>query len=210
MSQVDSETVDIAIVGAGLVGASLAVRLGQSEVCKDLSIALIDANSPPAPLVSSQTSDFDPRVVALTHRSQLLLAELGVWSSLLASEGGHGPCPYTDMRVWDGEGTGKIHFHCSDVGAESLGYIVENNLLISRLNGRVAGLERLKSFWGRALTTLKMSGSGVKLAFGKAPSLRARLVVGADGANSQVRALGGFDTRQWQYGQRANHVDPAF
>ncbi|WP_111641399.1 UbiH/UbiF/VisC/COQ6 family ubiquinone biosynthesis hydroxylase [Marinimicrobium alkaliphilum] len=188
---------DLIVVGAGLVGASLALAVARARPA--LSIAVLEASSgQPA---AYQGEHFDPRVVALTHRSEGLLADLGVWSSVLAERA----CAYTDMRVWDGEATGHIHFGAQDIHAEHLGHIVENSLLVRALRTalraqsgvtlhQAAVLDRLVLPRGReGLTRVSLSNG---------EQLSAPLVIGADGAQSRVRDLAGLATREWDYGQQ--------
>lgn len=113
---------DVIVVGAGLVGSALALGLAQ----QGWQVALVEgdtrasvlAEPPPA----RDVSDFEPRVSALSLASEALLTALGAWSGVLA--GRH--CRYQDMVVWDGDGTGRIHFSAGDLQAPALGTLVEN------------------------------------------------------------------------------------
>jgi len=73
----------LVIVGAGLVGATLAALLSQHNSAQSLRITLIDRNSAPI-LPTREPYEYDPRVVALTHASQEILQNLGVWQSIEA------------------------------------------------------------------------------------------------------------------------------
>src|SRR4051812_37500035 len=106
----DTQEFDIAIVGAGLVGASLACIIAQNEQARSLRIALIEANND---VQHFSGESFDPRVVALTQASQNLLRQLNVWEEIEQAR----VCGYRDMHVWDGEGTAEIHFSSADVRA---------------------------------------------------------------------------------------------
>src|SRR5690606_25513244 len=68
---------------------------------------------------------FDSRVSALTPASSKLLTDLGVWPALTQLR----VSPYTDMHVWDADGTGSIHFAAADLHIDCLGHIVENSLV---------------------------------------------------------------------------------
>ena len=103
------------------------------------------------------------------------------------------------MTVWDGDGTGRIHFDAAELHARSLGTIVENRNIVRALfeslsDSSVQLLDgvRVKA-WSR--------GQGVELEDGR--RLAARLVVGADGALSRLRQWSGLATREWDYGQQA-------
>ena len=121
-----TQTFDIVIVGAGLVGASLACAIAQESNAQDLRITLIEAGGDAQHFEGEL---FDPRVVALTQASQNLLAKIGVWNEVLQTRA----CAYRDMHVWDGEGTADIHFNCAEVRENHLGHIVENSVIATAL-----------------------------------------------------------------------------
>ena len=106
--------------------------------------------------------------------------------------------PYRDMRVWDGSGTGSVHFSAASVHAEVLGHIVENRVvqdaLLDRLHDSQIGL-----LGSARLEQLRRSGDGWLLTLADGRELRAPLLVAADGANSAVRRLAGCATREWDY-----------
>lgn len=190
---------DLIIVGAGLVGATLAARLASGEQGGALRIALIEAGGEPD---SFSGEEFDPRVVALTPASEQLLRELEVWEQVAAER----VCPYRDMEVWDGEGNGAISFSAADCQADRLGHIVENSLLVRSLRHRLKDLPQVELIQPASVTELSLpdqAGEPVEVMLDNGTRCRAALVIAADGAQSQLRALGGFDTREWTYDQRA-------
>ena len=92
---------DIIIVGAGMVGATLAC--GLAEEAEQLKIALIDANEPK---FDWDKNSYDMRVSAITRASQRLLKNIGAWKKILEQR----VSPYQDMFVWDAGGKGEVHF----------------------------------------------------------------------------------------------------
>lgn len=190
---------DLIIVGAGLVGATLTARLASGERGAKLRIALIEAGGEPERFSGEE---FDPRVVALTPASEQLLRELAVWEEVSAER----VCPYSDMEVWDGEGNGTISFSAADCQADHLGHIVENSLLVRSLRRRLQDLPQVKLIQPASVTALnlpKQAGEPVEVTLDNGTHCLAPLVIAADGAHSQLRVLGGFDTREWTYDQRA-------
>ncbi len=186
---------DVLICGGGLVGLALALALVPTK----LRIALLDPQpAPPVPQGKCDQSDFDPRVSALTPASRLLLEGLGVWKALEALR----LCSYTDMRVWDADGTGSIHFSAAELHQPCLGYIAENGLISAVLaqaaqaSGQIAfvqgSLEAFSAQSGQQLVTL--TGG---------EQISCKLLVGADGGSSRVRALAGIGTQEWDTGHRA-------
>ncbi|MDH4555927.1 2-octaprenyl-3-methyl-6-methoxy-1,4-benzoquinol hydroxylase [Pseudomonas sp. BN417] len=180
---------DLIIVGAGMVGSALALALKDSG----LDILLIDG-SPLSVKPFDQATPFEPRVSALSAASQRILERLGAWSGVTARRSS----PYGEMQVWDGSGTGQIHFSAASVHAEVLGHIVENRViqdaLLEPLHDSCIGL-----LPGARLERLRRSGDDWLLTLVDGRELRTPLVVAADGANSAVRRLAGCATREWDY-----------
>ena len=191
---------DIAIVGGGLTGTALALALRHSG----WRIALLEAGAPfaapqEAPDRSFAVGDFDTRVSALTLRTQRLLQQLEVWPAL--SQGRL--CAYQHMTVWDADGTGAIDFDASEVGAEALGFLVENSRIQRALNAALTG-SGIDVRWQHPVAACERDAAGqlvLQLAYGG--DLRCRLVVAADGGRSPLRAAMGFATREWSYDQHA-------
>lgn len=180
---------DLLIVGAGMVGSALALALQHSG----LEILLLDG-SPLSIKPFDQQSAFEPRVSALSAASQRILERLGAWQGISERR----LSPYSDMRVWDGSGTGQIHFSAASVHAEVLGHIVENRVvqdgLLERLHDSEIGL-----LANARLEQMRRSGDDWLLTLADGRTLRAPLVIAADGANSAVRRLTGCETREWDY-----------
>jgi len=180
---------DLLIVGAGMVGSALALALQHSG----LEILLLDG-SPLSVKPFDEQSAFEPRVSALSMASQRILERLGAWQGIEARR----LSPYSDMRVWDGSGTGQIHFSAASVHAQVLGHIVENRVvqdgLLQRLHDSEIGL-----LANARLEQMRRSGDEWLLTLADGRTLRAPLVVAADGAHSAVRRLTGCETREWDY-----------
>lgn len=180
---------DLLIVGAGMVGSALALALRDSG----LNILVVDGGPLTVrPFVAD--APFEARVSALSIASQRILERLGVWDGIVARR----VSPYSDMHVWDGSGTGKVHFSASSVHAEVLGHIVENRVvqdaLVERLHDSDIGL-----LADARLEQMRHSGDDWLLTLSDGRTLRAPLVVAADGANSTVRRMTGTATREWDY-----------
>lgn len=174
-----------------MVGAALACALAQ----RDFSVALLEAREP--------AFDWDPaghdlRVSAITRASQQLLQNLGAWQAML----GERATPYQQMHVWDRAGFGEIHFDAADLAEPDLGHIVENRVIVRALWGLLedSGAEVLVPV---RLAALDLSSEGVALTLDDGRGLNAGLVVGADGARSQVRELAGIESRGQPYDQHA-------
>ena len=180
---------DLVIVGAGMVGSALALALRHSG----LDILLVDG-SPLTVASFDAGAPFEARVSALSAASQRILARLGAWEGIEARRS----CPYSRMAVWDGSGTGHVHFSASSVHAEVLGHIVENRVvqdaLLEQLHDSDLGL-----LANVRLEQLRHSGDDWLLTLADGRTVRTPLVIAADGAHSAVRRLAGCETREWDY-----------
>lgn len=183
---------DIAIVGAGAVGTTLACALRDSG----LRIALLDARRPEA---FSVEAELDLRVFALSRASIRILDALGAWPTIRNLRAS----PYREMQVWDAGGDGSIHFDCADVGEPWLGYIVENRLIQHALLKQIEAAKTVQLLAPVMLTTVQPETAGVSFTLDSGQRYRTRLLVAADGAASATRKLLGIETRGWRYGQQA-------
>jgi 2-octaprenylphenol hydroxylase len=180
---------DVLIVGAGMVGSALALALQDSG----LEILLLDGG-PMTVKPFAIDGPFEPRVSALSIASQRILERVGAWQGVQQRRA----APYSDMHVWDGSGTGLVHFSAASVHAEHLGHIVENRVvqdaLLDCLHDSDIGL-----LANARLEQLRHSGDDWLLTLADGRQLRAPLVIAADGAHSAVRRLAGCETREWDY-----------
>ncbi|WP_261842567.1 FAD-dependent monooxygenase [Aliamphritea ceti] len=203
--QQQADQVDIAIVGAGMVGMTLACLLADSG----LTVRVIEArNSDRESLISAeqqQRSDaFDNRVSALTIASQQILQSTSAWPLMQQMR----ITPYTRMDVWDGEGSGNIQFNSHELQEEYLGHIVENRVTLAALyqaslampaiewqsGSRLTGLSEIETDNNQQLRTLS---------FADGSTLKAGLVIAADGAMSNTRRLADLPMWEWDYGHHA-------
>lgn len=184
-----------------MVGASLACLLEKSA----LRIALIDQR----PINSGESffdkpqPKFDPRVSAFTKASRQLFKELGVWQDIIDKRS----CGYQNMQVWDAQGTGSIHFSAADINQSELGTIVENSIVTAALHSKLAEIENLQvlpPFSIEKLRELQIGGEQLlQLESSDGVTLNTKLLIAADGANSKIRQLANFTTKEWDYNHQA-------
>ena len=199
---------DVVIVGAGLVGQSIAAALvqGNQALKQPLKTALIDPNfSQQPPAAGTDISDFDLRVSALTEKTRAFLEQLGAWQNIPAER----LAPYTSMVVWDGEGTGAVNFAAADLHVPARGHIVENRHTLWGIQQSLQasadaghGAVDILAEKVRYLDNRDAQGY-TPVALENGTLLQAKLVIGADGALSRVRAWAGLPTREWDYGHHA-------
>jgi 2-polyprenylphenol 6-hydroxylase len=180
---------DVAVVGAGMVGAAAALGLARAG----FRVALVEAHDP-----ASWRSDDDIglRVSAISPASQALLDRLGVWDAIAAAR----VSPYRSMRVWEDEG--EIGFDAAPAGLAELGHIVENALIADRLWAALGREADIDIRCPLAVTGLEQDADHATLLLDDGHSLRARALVAADGAASPLRDLAGIVVRGRDYGQK--------
>lgn len=182
---------DLIVVGAGMVGATLARAMADLP----LRIALVDGMPLPRATNEPKTeSGYDSRVSAISAASENILDNLGVWQRIP----GASRSPYRYMRVWDAEGTGEIGFDADALGELRLGHIVENHLIQSALLESLAETG-IALFGAQRVEGLVREPDGWRLLLEGGQALQAPLVVAADGAKSKLRELAGFEMREWDY-----------
>jgi 3-demethoxyubiquinol 3-hydroxylase len=181
--------IDVAVVGAGVVGSATALALSRDG----RRVALIEAQEP-TPWTAAAP---DLRVYAFAPDNAALLDDLGVWSQVAAAR----VQPYRRMRIWDAAGGDELRFDADALGQPQLGWIVEHGLLVDRLWAalRDSAVER---HCPARVTALAQDEAAATLTLDDGRQLRATLVVAADGADSAVRALAGLEAPRHDYGQR--------
>jgi 2-octaprenyl-6-methoxyphenol hydroxylase len=199
-----SEKFDIAIVGGGMVGASLAVSLEGLG----LRVVLIEA----VPHDSASQPSFDERTTALSNGSRRILETLGVWAAVSGAA-----TPIRKIHVSDQGRFGFARVDAAEQGLAAMGYVVPNRSLGTALWARLSRSESLRVFCPAHVTRVHPTDRSVELAIsvvrderaGAAESsaeplvIEARLVVAADGAQSAVRSAFGIAAEVRDYEQTA-------
>ena len=182
---------DAVIVGGGMVGAAAALGLAQ----KGWSVAVIEYQTPEFPVTEGVP---DLRISAISHRSVELLMRLGVWSTIEATGR---ITPYKSLETWE-DPNSLVSFTAASLQIEQLGFMAENRLLQSMVWQAFAQTSNITALAPERVVSLLQRENGdwrVTLASGK--QIVTPLVIGADGAHSQVRQLTHIGTRGWQYSQ---------
>ncbi len=192
---------DIAIVGGGMVGAALACALAGTS----LRVGLFDSapfDFSSLPCRSGELS-FDSRVSAIAPSSRRFLAHIGAWETIENAR----VSPYTDMMVWDAEGSGLIHFSAADIHEQCLGHIIENPVILLGLYERLRDAINVTQVSPVPVSRFERLDDslqgGVKLIARDGRFWTSTLLVGADGPRSRIRQLAGFTTREWDYRHQA-------
>lgn len=183
----------LAIIGGGLVGASLALALQAGARSKGWSIQLIEPFEPGHQFQPS----YDARSTALSYGTRLIYERLGVWDEIARRAE-----PILDIQVSDRGRAGATRMSAQSERVPALGYVVENawigHCLWQALDDDVlvrrcpAEVERMQPVAG-----------GYQLTLAGGDSIECQLAVLADGGRSGLREQLGIDVRRSPYGQSA-------
>jgi 2-octaprenyl-6-methoxyphenol hydroxylase len=184
---------DVAIVGGGMVGATLGVALAPLN----LRVAIIEA----IPHNAAAQPSFDERTTALSNGSRRILETMGVWPALSALA-----TPIAKIHVSEQGRFGFARIDAAEQGLSAMGYVVANRDLGSALWSRLsksAGLEVYCPAEVSQVTAHQQSVTVEIVQKGAKTTIDARLIVAADGAQSAVRGAFGVDAEIRDYEQTA-------
>ncbi len=197
-----SSKYDIIISGGGMVGLAMAASLAES----DLKILLLEKQNllellPDALLKNQKINeqDFDVRVSAISPGNRRFLGKLNAWQNIPIQR----QTNYQKMKVWDGDGTGKIEFSAAEIAQPDLGVIVENKVLQAALLKSIQAYGNIQCCFELELQQLEIFDDDVTLELSDGSEVRGRLLIAADGANSMVREKRSIESKQTSYSQVA-------
>lgn len=176
---------DIAIVGAGIAGQTLALALAQH----DFKVAVIDANE----ISPTITNAFSPRVSAISKASERIFKNIGAWQNIQRMQA------YTVMQVWEDQAFGRIAFSAHENKIENLGHIIENTCITQALFECAKNVENIVLFSAQKITAINSNDEQQLINLDSGDMISAKLIVGADGGNSFVRKNAGFALTFWDY-----------
>ena len=178
---------DVAVVGAGLVGGALACALARHGV----KTAVVDRLDPRVMVAPA----FDGRASAVALTSRHFLDAIGVWRHVEPESQA-----LNEIRISDNASLFFLHYDHADIGDEPLGYMAENRHLRIAMAKEMIALPELTVVSGVAVTGMTQTPDEIILQT-SGESLRASLVVSAEGRESQLRKLAGIAVSGWTYPQ---------
>ena len=199
-----SRDFDVAVIGAGVIGATMAALLGARRLVGPGRVALIAdrlSMEPAASMDAAAAADWNLRVFALSRASQRLLRLCGTWQRLPQARS----FPYERMCVWDASGAptgaGSMTFDCAEIGEPNLGFIVEGRALTSS-SLKSAGAAGAVFIEG-SVQSLRVDDRQARIRLEDGRDFAAKLVIVADGIASKSRELLGIETAGHAYNQDA-------
>jgi 2-octaprenyl-6-methoxyphenol hydroxylase len=183
---------DVAIVGGGLVGASLAAALAGLP----LRLLMAEAAAPPA-----GAPCWDERCIALNDASRRIFESFGLWEAMRGAAE-----PILATHISERGRFGSARFAAAEAGLDALGYNVPLRALGAALSARLATQPNLRLLQPARVTAARTLEDAVELSVdsgGATQTLRTRLLVAADGARSAVRGMLGVEASERDYGQHA-------
>lgn len=184
---------DVAVVGGGLVGASLARALAGTS----LATVLIESVAPG----SQAQPSFDERTTALGNASRRIFQGLGVWEAIEPRA-----AAIRAIHISDAGRFGFARLEARDHGIEAFGYVAPNRVIGAALWERLAAAPRIAVRVPARLDSAVIEQDRIALTLRsgtRLETLAARLVVAADGADSSVRRAVGIEVSTRDYGQVA-------
>src|SRR3990167_56287 len=172
---------DVVIAGGGMVGAALGCALGDSG----LKVAVLEQRAPSPP----PAQGFDLRVSAVTLASVSIFQAVGAWEAMQRRA-----APVREMQVWDTTGTGSINFDAAEIGEPGLAYIIENRLMQAALVERLHHFTNVHYLCPVGIAALDIMPEAATVTLQDGRRIGARLLVGADGAQSRIPELAGIAT----------------
>lgn len=175
-------TSQVTIIGAGMVGLTLANILAQTGI----HVTVMERQLPKRIDAHDEHDFFPARVSALNLSSRDLLKKIGVWDRIRSQ------ClsGFSEIEAWTHDVGSALHFDAAALAHRYLGYIVENRELVRALWEMAESNKNITFQYPIQLMTLSdIKNSG--------------LIIGADGAESWVRQQAGIDCCQRSYGQQA-------
>ncbi|MBC7823741.1 MAG: FAD-dependent hydroxylase [Candidatus Parcubacteria bacterium] len=179
---------DLAIVGGGVVGATLACALKDSG----LTVVLIEAEARSIATARGQAYNISPL-------SSRIFNGIGIWNQIRPQLE-----TYTRIRLSDADCPNVVQFVPQDLGAQTLGYVAEHQVLIAALQESLRQSSHVTWLCPATVVKTDIQPDGATLeivADGEAKQIWTRLVVAADGARSPLRQQAKIRTHGWQYWQ---------
>jgi len=179
---------DVLIVGSGLVGL-VAAHCFSNLAYK---VTLVDKKN----FINSKTPFKDTRTVAVSEGSKIFLESLSLWGFLERYAE-----PITNINVYDRSSRNKIFFN-NQTKNKKLGYVIENKKFSKILINQLKKFKNTKVHYGFNLIDIKQNNVSSR-ALSNNTIINAKIIIAADGKNSQIKKIVGNKTFKKNYNESA-------
>ena len=179
---------DIAIAGGGIVGVTLAAILKNSG----LKVTIIEAK--PLEIAAARTQAY-----AFSLLSSRIYEGIGVWKDIMPHIG-----KFKRIRLSDSDFSQIVKFETTDLKTDYLGYVAQHNVVLTALQKYIADCPNVHWLCPGEVTDVSYQDDFAQVSVaiqGQERYIKAKLVIGADGARSHIRSLAKITTRGWKYWQ---------
>jgi 2-octaprenyl-6-methoxyphenol hydroxylase len=186
---------DIIIVGGGLNGSLLAIAAAKIG----FSTIVLDSKE----THSDELSSFDGRSYALAASSVRLLKNLDIFEDIRDCSQ-----PILDIEILDGklvQGPSQfsLHFDNNEIHDGPMGYMIEDRFIQKALFAKILASKRIDYKFDSKVIKHYRQGSYISVRLDNGQKLRTKLVVGADGRNSDIAKQAKIKKLGWRYKQNA-------
>ena len=179
---------DIAIAGGGIVGVTLAAILKNSG----LKVIIVEAK--PLEVAAARTQAY-----AFSLLSSRIYEGIGIWKEIIPHIG-----KFKRIRLSDSDFPQIVKFETADLNTDYLGYVAQHNVVLTALQKYITDCDNIHWLCPGEVTDVVYQDDAAQVAVkvkGQERYLKAKLVIGADGARSHIRSLAKITTRGWKYWQ---------
>jgi 2-octaprenyl-6-methoxyphenol hydroxylase len=188
--QTDRLDYDLAIVGGGIIGNTLAIAL------KDSGLRIVSIESEAQSMAISKS-----RAYVISMLSGQIFEGLGIWKEVLPQV-----TQFSQIQISDADYAGVVKMFPQDLGTETLGYAASHEVLLTALQARLQTASNITVMCPARVVAVEYSATGAEITIQTPDTdpptqIRASLVIAADGAKSSLREQAGIKTSGWNYWQ---------
>ncbi len=181
---------DLAIVGGGIIGNTLAIALQNSG----LRVVSIESQV-------ESVSISKGRAYVISMLSGRIFDGYGIWQQVLPQV-----TQFSQIQISDADYAGVVKLYPQDLGTKTLGYAASHEVLLTALQTKLHAANNITVMCPAQVVGVDYTDTGAEIRIqtpdATAPkTIRASLVIGADGAKSALRTQAGIKTAGWNYWQ---------